>query len=449
MYTLTSIASSPETGGSMSMARDPNYRPRRSDEPHGEAVPSTDGRGNDPLAELARLIGQDDPFGVTGRQGRAVSRPPEPRDHDAQEAPEWLDRIRGREGAVAYDDPAGAAAQGYETHDYQAAAYQDARYTDDRGYETGEHRQGYTAEGYYDDDQGAYGDHDYHEPAPEKRRSRVMTVAAVLGLAVIGTVSIFGYRAWTSPSTTGGEPPVIKAEQAPTKVIPAATNTDSQANKQIYDRVGERVVPREEQPIDPRSAVRTPGPAGIGTGGVTGSTGSAGTPGSASSVLPPLPAPTQSATGTEPKRVKTETIRPNQPQSTSPAQGNPSPRIASTAPTAPPAPAAAPAPVMTRSIATTAPATTQAIPTGEGGSYVQVSSQLSEADAHASFKSLQTKYPSQLGDQRAVVRRVDLTDKGIGIRYRTLVGPFSTSAEAKQFCENYKSAGGKCVVNVN
>jgi hypothetical protein len=436
------------------MARDPNYRARRSDEPHGEAMPSNDGRGNDPLAELARLIGQDDPFGVTGRQGRGVSRPPEPRDQGAQEAPEWLDRIRGREGAVAYDDGPGPAAQGHEAHDYEAGAYQDARYTDDRGYETGEHRQEYAAEGYYDDVQGAYGDHDYHEPAPEKRRSRIMMVAAVLGLAVIGTVSIFGFRAWTSPSGTGGEPPVIKAEQAPTKVIPAATNTDSQANKQIYDRVGdraaERVVPREEQPIDPRSAVRMPTPTGIGTAGATGSTGSTGMPGSSASVLPPLPAPTQAATGTEPKRVKTEVIRPNQPQSPPAAQANPSPRIASTTPTAPaPGPATAPAPVVTRSIAPTAPATTQGIPAGEGGSYVQVSSQLSEADAHASFKSLQTKYPSQLGDQRATVRRVDLTDKGIGIRYRTLVGPFSTSAEAKQFCENYKAAGGKCVVNVN
>ena len=61
------------------------------------------------------------------------------------------------------------------------------------------------------------------------------------------------------PSGTGGEPPVIKAEQGPTKIVPAAPS-DNQLNKPIHDRVGdrggERVVPREEQPVDVRTARR-------------------------------------------------------------------------------------------------------------------------------------------------------------------------------------------------
>jgi len=80
---------------------------------------------------------------------------------------------------------------------------------------------------------------------------------------------------------------------------------------------------------------------------------------------------------------------------------------------------------------------------------VQISSQLSEADAQASLKALQAKYPSQLGNQPAIVRRVDLSDKGKGIVYRALLGPFSTGNEAKQFCDNFKAAGGKCLVSLN
>ena len=199
------------------MARDPNYRT------HGEAMPSADARGTDPLAELARMIGQDDPLGGSARQGRGVSRPSDSREPHAQDSPEWPVRSSGRD--AGYPARSAPAAHGYEGHHYAAEAYQDARYPDEHGYEAGEHQQAYAPDGYYDDGQGAYADEGYEEPQPEKRRGGIMTIAAVLGLAVIGTVSIFGYRAWTSPSAAGGEPPVIKAEQAPTKVIPAAANT--------------------------------------------------------------------------------------------------------------------------------------------------------------------------------------------------------------------------------
>ena len=41
---------------------------------------------------------------------------------------------------------------------------------------------------------------------------------------------------------------------------------------------------------------------------------------------------------------------------------------------------------------------------------VQVSSQRNEADASASYRALQAKYPSVLGDRQAVIRRIDLHD---------------------------------------
>ena len=84
---------------------------------------------------------------------------------------------------------------------------------------------------------------------------------------------------------------------------------------------------------------------------------------------------------------------------------------------------------------------------GAAGSYVQVSSQRSEAEAQAAFRSLQTKFPSLLGDRQAVIRRADLGDKGT--YYRAQVGPFTKLEDATGLCSNLKAAGGQCVVQRN
>ena len=78
---------------------------------------------------------------------------------------------------------------------------------------------------------------------------------------------------------------------------------------------------------------------------------------------------------------------------------------------------------------------------------VQISSQRSEADAQASFRSLQSKFPKELGDREAIVRRADLGQKGI--YYRAMVGPFGTAGDADQFCSGLKAAGGQCIVQKN
>jgi SPOR domain len=82
---------------------------------------------------------------------------------------------------------------------------------------------------------------------------------------------------------------------------------------------------------------------------------------------------------------------------------------------------------------------------GETGGYlVQVSSQRNEADAQASYRALQGKYPKVLGSRSPLIKRADLGDKGV--YYRALVGPFGTPDEASQFCGSLKTAGGQCVV---
>jgi hypothetical protein len=441
----------------MSMAHDSHVR--RSDDPYRDAPRQPaggQGAGDDPLAELARLIGRDDPFADLGkRQAQGAAGP---HADTGPGAPDWLARpdhaARGRaDEGPAYDQQA-AGHDPYGQHDpryddpqyagseaYQGAYAADGSQNPDCGYENDPY--------YGDGHQPPQGD-DYDQPPPEKRRGGLMTVAAVVALAVFGTGSVFAYRAWTGP-TKSGEPPVIKAEQTPTKTVPAQSG-DGQA-KQVYDRPsdrgGERIVPREEQPTDVRTATTRPVTPGVISGGSA--------PGS---VLPPLANPA-SQTGAvpapgEPKKVKTVVIRPDQAGGAPMQTPTPPPSSRGVAPVAPPQGAT---PVQTMQVtprANPAPApgpapqiaARPAPESVETGSYlVQVSSQRSEADAQATYRALQAKYPSVLGTRRPIIKRVDLGDKGI--YFRAHVGPFASAEEATEMCNSLRAANGQCVVQRN
>ena len=108
-----------------------------------------------------------------------------------------------------------------------------------------------------------------------------------------------------------------------------------------------------------------------------------------------------------------------------------------------PEPAAAP----TRLAATNPLQTVPSSGATSGGYVVQVSSQRNEADAQASYRALQGKFPTVLGSRAPLIKRADLGDKGVF--YRAMVGPFGSSDEAAQFCGSLKTAGGQCVVQRN
>ena len=167
--------------------------------------------------------------------------------------------------------------------------------------------------------------------------------------------------------------------------------------------------------------------------------------------------------GEEPRKIRTLTIRPDQPDATAtptttaaPARPTPAaPRVPSPSSTAsapastggpialtPPSPTTAPAAEARPKVASISPS-----PASGGGSYVQVSSQKTEADAQASFKAMQSKYSDVLGSKSSTIRRADLGEKGVF--YRALVGPFGTTDEATQLCVNLKAAGGQCIVQRN
>jgi hypothetical protein len=190
--------------------------------------------------------------------------------------------------------------------------------------------------------------------------------------------------------------------------------------------------------------------------------------------MPPASAGNGTLPNNEPRKIKTLSVRGDQADgSGQPVTSAPPPPLAKPAPAAksaamprtPPANANASAPLSLvpgsqpepaaeprARVATTAPMQTAPAPAasgggGSGGYLVQVSSQRNEADAQASYRALQGKFPGVLGSRSPVIKRADLGEKGV--YYRAMVGPFGSPDEASQFCGSLKTAGGQCVVQRN
>src|SRR5581483_37609 len=103
-------------------------------------------------------------------------------------------------------------------------------------------------------------DDDVPEPSPRRGLRTIMVLA---GLVILGAGGAFAYRSMLGGGSATTPPPVIKADTTPSKVVPAQNGEAS--NKLIYDRVGdasqgEKVVSREEQPVDIKDNSQ-PGPA--------------------------------------------------------------------------------------------------------------------------------------------------------------------------------------------
>ena len=447
---------------------------------------------NDPLAELARLIGQTDPFSNFGR----ANQPMPPREtepyHQAEPEPEidegppagpppWMQRAAQQEAAPQLDFDTSvhplrryAAAHPPAEPEYHEAPpfaadadphpqADPARY-DDALY--GQPDPG-TYNAQQDADPYAYQD-GYGEEAEESqkpRRGGMMTVVAVLALAVVGTGGAFAYRTYMG-STRSGEPPIIRADAGPTKVVPAPSG-DGVAK--VPDRMtpggAEKIVPREEAPVDVNAGPRQVFPP------LNQNTN----PPTAAIVAPARPPAAPAANGTlagdEPRKIRTLAVKgdPADVAATPAPKPAAAPRpVPSPAAARAPAPAPAPSPANANASANaplslspqgapSAPADTrarvastnaaQASPGGGGSYVVQVSSQRSEADAQASYRALQGKFPSVLGSRAPLIKRADLGDKGV--YYRAMVGPFGSPEEAAQVCGNLKTAGGQCVVQKN
>ena len=262
-----------------------------------EAVGARDNRGgaradqSDPLAELARLIGQTDPNALPGRaqpqranyQDRHLQ-PQQPHyeqqeqyeqqhPYDDQQAepveaepatPSWMRAAQNQrqqqpqayqpvthEHAAQHPHAAHQAApeqqQHYQQDDYDdtpaflrtARQHDPSRYDEvlyDRNsqnvvqpqYADGQYADGQYQDGYQDqNDPNGYPPFyaDAAEEEPRRKRGGLMTVVAVLALAVLGTAGAYGYRSYTG-GVRSGEPPVIKAEPGANKIVPPTQTSD-------------------------------------------------------------------------------------------------------------------------------------------------------------------------------------------------------------------------------
>ena len=452
---------------------------------------------SDPLAELARLIGQTDPFAM-GRANQPVQprsgernqyQPPAATDDGPPAGPPpWMQRAT-RQEVPQQDYPSAvhplqryaAAHAAPEPHYQQVPQPDDAdrepdpsRYDDalygqlDPGAQESQHDPAYPDDPYgYQDGYG-----DGADPV-QKRRGGMVTVVVVLALAVVGTGAAFAYRTYVG-SARSGEPPIIKADAGPTKIVPAPADGAGKVPDRLAAGDGtEKIVPREEAPVDvtTKSGARVVFPA----------LNQNANPPSVASVAPAAAPPASAANGTlpnnEPRKIRTLAVRGDQPDGAAMPVTSAPPPLKKTAPAAhtaaTPSPAAprsppsaanasanaplslvpqgaqpAPAADTRTRVAATNPVQTAPSSAGSGGGYlVQVSSQRNEADAQASYRALQGKFPTVLGSHAPVIKRADLGDKGI--YYRAMVGPFGSPEEASQFCGSLKTAGGQCVVQRN
>ena len=515
---------------------------------------------DDPLAELARLIGQSvpmqsPPLNESARDARPAT-PAHEFDEAAQASSAAADAVREAVPDQASDQDEFEPRYNprnddrYETSLRANPSYhsRSSRYDDTsaptttaddlRGalsddIETGTHPDGADAEvssyghdGRYDEYENeahdpsrdhAYGE-EYDEYPNTRRRGGFIFVAAIFGLAVLGTAGAFAYRTMFGGPMLPSLPPIIRAESGPNKIVPSGTTSQGGISRQAEANSagsGERLVSREEQPVDvpapvssrPRavstvpifpepapppggSAVFPPSPAPLMqpapgaraesppvTSALPANAPSANTA-TASAAMPAWPTPpATTAAVPAPKKIRTVSIRADQPssaeaaanppptqaapmrsgiqqQGAKPAAGNetngplsiapPSGDTASASVAGPRTAVAHPVP-LNKPVANE---TASAAPVASSGGYaVQLSSQGSEAEAQSSFRALQAKYPNLLGGREPIVRRADLGEKGI--YYRAMVGPFASREQATDLCSNLKAAGGSCIVQKN
>jgi hypothetical protein len=523
-----------------------------------EDVDPTADDARDPLAELARLIGQrdrvdefdrsprhaavetlDEPTSATGGADLAADdgyaepdepvryadeeyvqpRLPDPYPSDRAYARDDRDDERSPPIAGHYAEPADNDDDAPEEEPAYEPRYRDDDVSDEERPHEPRYRDDYAPpprstvrqppalapQSYADEDethdrwdgnpdrQSDVAEEDYDDETPSRsRRGGLAVVLAMLGLVLVGAAGAFAYR-----SMFGGAilmpslPPIIKANDAPTKIVPnqaqaGASNQAASANPGSP----EKLVSREEQPV-PIQPPNAP-PRVVSTIPVLPAPGAApgAAPGGALALAPVSPAPPKASVpgqpaavapppvgSTEPKKVHTVTIRPDQMGGTPnvpSAVPAPAPPAAAARPRAPesvgvrPGPAPAPRasgnaplaivpaaqgatqpvePPRSRVARTEAPAAPVATAPSGGGYTVQVTSQRSEAEAQTAFKSLQAKFPAQLGNRQPIIYRADLGDKGT--YYRALVGPFASSEAAASMCSNLKAAGGSCLVQKN
>ncbi|MBV9632550.1 MAG: SPOR domain-containing protein [Xanthobacteraceae bacterium] len=427
----------PRTSPSMEYAA-PRGASRSGYDPNSRSVSDSSA---DPLAELAQLVGDVDAYentrvdtrpGVRAGQSDAYPLSPAQSGH-------W-DEAAAQTSAppLAHGDYETAGDEGYASEAYAA---EDDYAVNDEAYDQADYDDQQQSR-YYGDDQPsghdpryAAGQYDYTGQAdpyapyaetqpPGSQRKTLLMAGAVFGLIVVGAIGAYAYR--TIAGSAPGVPPVIMADSSPAKV--AVTPSDTGNGKQISDRVGdkpqnERVVPREEQPVDLKlSAPQAPVPA---TGWAAPQQNAVN---AAPQAAPAAPSPT------DPHPVRTVAIAPNA------GTGVPAGSAPIAAAPAQPMPAAAPK--AEQRVATQGEAPKPAQPAAHY--VVQISASNTREEATAALRAAQARYADVLGGRHSQVKPKKSGENATV--YAAQFGPFASRAEAAELCQRLKSAGGTCFV---
>ncbi|MGF3024360.1 SPOR domain-containing protein [Methylobacterium aquaticum] len=430
----------------------------------------------DPLAELARIVGQDDPFRAlldakeSKESSRMAAAAESPRGRVEPVMPSYGESLAPGFSASRHDPilgapmPAPAHTPASAFNQYLAAV---ERETDPEPAPAAEPEQ-------------------TPEPQPRGRR-RIALVGMALGLVA---ASIGGALTWKAfHHGRSGAPILVMADQAPLKVQPlnAGGVEIPDQNKQIYERTATapakdggqiRIVNREEQPLDVKQAARSlaaeAGPSAPPGNALTESLGEPRRVRTVSVRPEPSPAEAQRAAQAAAQAQAQATAEQQLPISPIPTMVLPAeatgstpapvtPRSARVVPVAParapaaaspaaetPAPAAeTPRPKPVQRVASAEPpATTQAVPTRRasvGGFSVQLSVRATEREAEAAFRQAQERYGAVLGGQSPLIRQAEVNGKSI---YRVRVGPMSKDS-AEELCGKLKSEGAACFIAKN
>ncbi|WP_349367557.1 SPOR domain-containing protein [Salinarimonas sp.] len=322
----------------------------------------------DPLSELARIVGQDDPFGALldedqARRGRAPQTGQGSERHapPAVEPDLYQDDVRAEYAAHGFDVDDPYAEDGAVREDYAEAAHDD-------GYAEDVYDDGYAP---HDDAADWAGDGAVYEEEEAPRRGlgrkSLVTAGALVVVALVGVGSALWFAG--SVEQDSDAPPLIAADSEPARVAPAdpgGVEIPNQDTALLDARDGgeSRVVDREEQPVDiaglatepvepareaPRVVLPSPGaapaqPADRAEDPIGQAVAEDGLGALSNGLQPPLvTSPAVAALG-EPRRVRTVTVRPDG-TIVAPTGLQPATSAAAPAPETAPAPAPATEPI--------------------------------------------------------------------------------------------------------
>jgi hypothetical protein len=442
-------------------ARDLRQEGQRAPQPGAKA---------DPLAELARIVGQDDPFRALLAARDEIRSGPAA----APAQPAWNTRV---EPSFAPEAVKPVPADAFDQ--YLASVDRDT------------HQEEGAYAGAARDEADDFADaRELRRVSPRRRLVSVGAGIAVVAVAVTGALT---YKSLNGGAGHGGIP-VVQADTTPLKVAPKVADGVEipDQNRQIYDPKGKKdgqikIVNREEQPLDVAEAARAaqgPSVGGSAQGGTTPGNGpfeAFGEPRRVRTVAvkpdaPPAPPVREAQADAGPSPIPTMVLPTDEPASPAPhtpstrqaaanlPSATPSPVVPPPAavPAEPPAPRAVatkPPPKAAQRVATVAPAAAvspdttastapsddAAVRTGPvSGFSVQLGVRSSAAEAKAALQQMQAKY-AQLAGKPELIRQAEVNGKTL---YRVRVGPLD-KAEAASLCSALQSAGGQCFVAKN